>query len=181
MKLEMENQNLAHVIREEREKRNPTQEHLAQLADLSPRTIQRLECDGTHSKETLMAVAEAFEVDCKELLRMAQELTEKVELEEILSKLSQMAQNQVGEGNTSTESSHLMIKLFRKRSGKAILDVVARGEAVQPDYPPDLDLGQSKVVGRLFDFINDLAIFGWTDITPSSRLNFEREVSDKLS
>ncbi len=77
MKIEMKNQHLAQIIREEREKRNLTQEHLAQLAELSARTVQRIEIDGTHSKETLRAVAEAFEVDCKELLRMAQERAEK--------------------------------------------------------------------------------------------------------
>ena len=68
----MKNRHLALIIHEEREKRNLTQEHLAQLAEVSPRTIQRLESSGTYSKETLMAVAEAFEVDCKKLLESAQ-------------------------------------------------------------------------------------------------------------
>ena len=68
----MKNRHLALIIYEEREKRNLTQQHLAQLAEVSPRTIQRLESNGTYSKETLMAVAEAFEVDCKELLELAQ-------------------------------------------------------------------------------------------------------------
>ena len=71
MSFKMKNRHLALIIYEEREKRNLTQEHLAQLAEVSPRTIQRLESDGTHSKETLMAVAEALEVDCKELLQSA--------------------------------------------------------------------------------------------------------------
>ncbi len=74
--VEMKNQHLALVVREEREKRNLTQEHLAQLAELSPRTIQRLESEGAHSKETLMAVAEAFEIDGKDLLRLAEERAE---------------------------------------------------------------------------------------------------------
>jgi transcriptional regulator with XRE-family HTH domain len=73
MTLQMKNRHLALVIYEEREKRNLTQEHLAEIAEVSPRTIQRLESDGTHSKETLMAVAEAFEIDCKELLQLANE------------------------------------------------------------------------------------------------------------
>jgi transcriptional regulator with XRE-family HTH domain len=69
----MKNQHLALVVREERERQNLTQEHLAQLAELSPRTIRRLESDGAHSKETLMAVAEAFGIDGRELLRLAEE------------------------------------------------------------------------------------------------------------
>ncbi len=77
IKVEMKNQHLALIVREERERRNLTQEHLAQLAELSPRTIQRLESEGSHSKETLMAVAEAFEIDGRELLRLAEERAEK--------------------------------------------------------------------------------------------------------
>lgn len=77
MNVEMKNQHMALIVREERERRNLTQEHLAKLAELSPRTIQRLESDGAHSKETLMAVAEAFEIDGKELLRLAEERAEK--------------------------------------------------------------------------------------------------------
>lgn len=72
----MKNRHLALVVREERERQNLTQEHLAQLAELSPRTIQRLESDGAHSKETLMAVAEAFRIDGRELLRLAEERAE---------------------------------------------------------------------------------------------------------
>jgi transcriptional regulator with XRE-family HTH domain len=73
----MKNQHLALVVRDERERRNLTQEHLAHLAEISPRTIQRLESDGAHSKETLMAVADALEIDSKELLRLAEERAEK--------------------------------------------------------------------------------------------------------
>jgi DNA-binding XRE family transcriptional regulator len=45
MNFEMKNRHLALVIHEEREKRNLTQEHLAQLAEVSARTIQRLESE----------------------------------------------------------------------------------------------------------------------------------------
>lgn len=161
MRIEMKNQHLAQIIREEREKRNLTQEHLAQLAELSARTVQRIENDGTHSKETLMAVAEAFEVDCKELLRMAQERAEK--------------------GGKASEDPFLLIQLVRKRSGKALLDAVNGSDAAQPDYPHDLNPRQTEAVGFLLDYINDLAIYGWSDIEPSQRLGFEQELSGKLT
>ena len=94
--VEMKHQHLAVVVREEREKRNLTQEHLAQLAELSPRTIQRLESDGAHSKETLMAVAEAFEIDGKELLRLAEERAVKnSEPHDGLESLSQQLQTKM--------------------------------------------------------------------------------------
>lgn len=71
MTFAMKNRHLAQIIHDERERQNLTQEHLAQLADVSTRTIQRLETDGSHSKETLMAVAEAIGVDCKAILELA--------------------------------------------------------------------------------------------------------------
>jgi transcriptional regulator with XRE-family HTH domain len=43
------------------------QQQLADVADLNIRTIQRLENDGAASFETLMAVANAFKIDVKEL------------------------------------------------------------------------------------------------------------------
>jgi transcriptional regulator with XRE-family HTH domain len=70
---EMKNRHLALIVHEEREKRNLTQEHLAQLASVSSRTIQRLETTGAHSKETLMAVAEAIGIDSKDLLQQARD------------------------------------------------------------------------------------------------------------
>ena len=45
----MKNQRLAEIIKAEREKRNWTQEHLSQISEVSPRTIQRLEKDGKFS------------------------------------------------------------------------------------------------------------------------------------
>jgi transcriptional regulator with XRE-family HTH domain len=38
-------------------------EHLAAVAGLSPRTIQRVEKDCTQDAETIMAIAAAFDVD----------------------------------------------------------------------------------------------------------------------
>lgn len=47
-------------IQELREERAWTQEHLASVAGLSPRTIQRLEKDRTQDAETIKAIAAAF-------------------------------------------------------------------------------------------------------------------------
>ena len=56
-------------IRTLRLERGWPQEQLANIADLSPRTIQRVESGGNASFETLRSIACAFEVDAKELLR----------------------------------------------------------------------------------------------------------------
>ena len=52
-----------HLLRKWRETRAWSQEHLAALAGLSLRTIQRIEADGRASAETRMALAAAFNVD----------------------------------------------------------------------------------------------------------------------
>jgi len=59
MNTEMKDSHLAAVIKCERKRRNLTQEHLAQLAEVDVRTIQRIERTGSCSAETLMAIAEA--------------------------------------------------------------------------------------------------------------------------
>jgi len=44
------------------------QQHLAEVCDLSMRTIQRVEKDGVASNETVSAYASIFELDVSELL-----------------------------------------------------------------------------------------------------------------
>lgn len=55
------------LVRNMREARAWSQEHLAALSGLSTRTVQRLEKDGTASLETRLAVAGAFDVEAESL------------------------------------------------------------------------------------------------------------------
>ncbi|MGE8225302.1 MAG: helix-turn-helix domain-containing protein [Stenotrophomonas sp.] len=55
-------------IRQLREARGWSQEHLASICGLSPRTVQRLEAEGNASLESRMAVAAALEVAAKDLV-----------------------------------------------------------------------------------------------------------------
>ena len=57
------------AIKEIRKARGWSQEHLAQVAGLTSRTIQRVEKDENCGSEALMAIASAFEVDVKDLRR----------------------------------------------------------------------------------------------------------------
>jgi transcriptional regulator with XRE-family HTH domain len=50
-------------LRQEREQRGWTQSHLAEVADLSLRTVQRIEANGIASKESAMALASVLEQD----------------------------------------------------------------------------------------------------------------------
>lgn len=45
------------------------QEQLAKIAEVSPRTIQRVEAGRNASYETLRSIASAFEIEVKELLK----------------------------------------------------------------------------------------------------------------
>jgi transcriptional regulator with XRE-family HTH domain len=54
-------------IRQLREARGWSQEHLAEVAGLSARTVQRIEAEGNASPESRMAIAAALEVAAAEL------------------------------------------------------------------------------------------------------------------
>jgi transcriptional regulator with XRE-family HTH domain len=66
VKLNVNHGLLANVIREHRLKRSLSQEQLALMANVSLRTVQRLENAGKCSHETLLALADVFEVDVRE-------------------------------------------------------------------------------------------------------------------
>jgi transcriptional regulator with XRE-family HTH domain len=54
-------------IKEARLARGWTQEHLAEIADITPRTVARIEKEEVRGSESLMAIAAAFEVELREL------------------------------------------------------------------------------------------------------------------
>ena len=55
-------------IREHRERRHWTQEHLAAVSDVNARTIQRIEAGKPASLESLKAIAAAFDIDVGDLV-----------------------------------------------------------------------------------------------------------------
>lgn len=55
-------------VRKWRDERCWSQEQLAEIADMSLRTIQRIEAGGGASRETVMSLATAFNVDASALL-----------------------------------------------------------------------------------------------------------------
>jgi len=54
---------------QEREKRAWTQSHLAELCNLSLRTIQRIEKSGVSSKESASALASVYELELEKLVK----------------------------------------------------------------------------------------------------------------
>jgi transcriptional regulator with XRE-family HTH domain len=65
--MEMEMKTNARIIKRLREEKSWSQEHLAEAAGLSLRTVQRVETDGNASAETRLALASALGIDVVEL------------------------------------------------------------------------------------------------------------------
>jgi len=63
----MANRKLANRVKELRHRHSWSQSHLAEAAGLSKRTIQRVEKEGECSRETLLSIAAAFDVDVTSL------------------------------------------------------------------------------------------------------------------
>ncbi|MBY0416133.1 MAG: helix-turn-helix domain-containing protein, partial [Bdellovibrionales bacterium] len=61
----------AKFVKRERLERAWSQTQLATIAGVNPRTIQRLEKDGAAALDTLMGVAQAFDIEVKELSPMS--------------------------------------------------------------------------------------------------------------
>ena len=60
---------LKNKIKELREKQSWSQAQLSEIAGISLRTVQRIENTGKCSKETLLAIASAFDIDIKEFTK----------------------------------------------------------------------------------------------------------------
>jgi transcriptional regulator with XRE-family HTH domain len=65
--MEMEMKTNAQIIKRLREEKSWSQEHLAEAAGLSLRTVQRVETDGNASAETRLALASTLGIDVSEL------------------------------------------------------------------------------------------------------------------
>ena len=60
----------ATAVKELRNSRGWTQQHLADACDISLRTVQRVEKEGSASNETLLGLCSVFEIEHKELLNI---------------------------------------------------------------------------------------------------------------
>ena len=143
----------AKLVKKEREERAWTQTHLASVAEVNLRTIQRLEKDGSASFETLMAVAAAFEMDIKELNPIAgQEVP--------------VLQRKV----------HLMPRLT---SGKTLTDVVVGSDQFQFVHDEDHD---PRSINAMKDILKVLQgdVVRLYDSDPIERLNVEEELSKDI-
>jgi transcriptional regulator with XRE-family HTH domain len=161
----MNNPELAALIKEFRAKRALTQEHLAQLAEVNIRTIQRLESTGSCSKENLRAIAEAFDLDVAQLVETAERRKES------------------GEGSSrdieELTSANIIVVLHEVHGPKDLIDGLASCDGQISDFPDILTEGQAELIGFVFDYLKDYADIQ-SDIYPSERIQMMQEVKSKL-
>lgn len=142
----------AKFVRKERLKRAWPQSQLAGAAEVSLRTIQRLEKNGVAAFETLMAVASAFEIDVRELSPEQKEM------------------------GHSERNVHLMPRLA---SGKNLTDLVVGSDQFQFEHDEDQD---PKSIAAMKDILKLLQgdVVRLYDADPIKRLNIEAELSQEL-
>lgn len=147
----------AKFVKKEREERAWTQSQLSAIADVNLRTIQRLEKDGAASFETLRGVAQAFEIDVRELTPSSGRSSQK-------------------EKTIPQRKVHLMPRLF---SGKSLTDVVLGSDQFQFEHDEDND---PRSISAMKDILNLLKgdVVRLYDADPIQRLNVEEELSQEI-
>lgn len=144
----------AKLVRKQREERAWPQRQLADVANVSLRTIQRLEKDGTASFETLMAIAQTFSMDVKQLSPTSR----------IRAKAS--TQNRV----------HLLPKLG---SGKDITNIVVGADQFQFEHDDDHDPRSIRAMKDILETLKQDVVRLY-DFDPTERLNVEEELSQEI-
>jgi transcriptional regulator with XRE-family HTH domain len=138
-------------IRELRESRGWSQQQLAEIAGVSPRTIQRVEAGRGASQETLRAVASAFDTEVSELLETAKPPppVPKVTL------------------------------LPRITSGEDLCNVVGGAHMYQQDYDAPSDQAEVDLIGAFLQEAHDIGEI-WDDAEPMHRVQWAHGIGESL-
>lgn len=144
----------AKLIKKERQERAWTQTQLAEIAGVNLRTIQRIEKDGVASFETLMAVANAFGIDVREL-------------------------NQSLVDNQKVNSQRKVYHLPRLITGRHLTNVIEGADQFQFEHDEDND---PRSINAMKDILRLLKgdVVRLYDADPVEKLNVEAELSQEI-
>ena len=156
----MKNPHLATIIKTERKRRNLTQEHLAQLAEVDVRTVQRAERDGSCSSESLMAIAEALDRDAKDLITEAEELGRK-------------------QRSKPRPPKDMVVRVNEVTNSQELLASLRGNHASIAEFGINLDSRQLEKVSFVFDYLRDM-IDVQSELTLSDRIRCAEEVGLKI-
>lgn len=144
----------AKFVRKQREERAWPQRQLADVAEVNIRTIQRLEKDGSASFETLMAVAQAFDMDVKQLSPTSR-TKDRASIEKRV---------------------HLLPRLTL---GKDLTNVVAGADQFQFEHDDDHDPRSIQAMKGILEMLKHDVVRLY-DADPIRRLNVESELSQEI-
>lgn len=141
-------------VRKEREERAWPQRQLADAANVSPRTIQRLERDGSASFETLMAVAGAFDIDVKLL-------------------------NPTSKAQKKMKSQKRVYLLPRLISGKDLANIISGADHFQVEHD---EVDDKRAQNAMVSVIKALKadVVRWYDADLAGKLKIEFELSQEI-
>lgn len=147
----------AKFVKKARLERAWSQSQLATIADVNIRTIQRLEKEGTASFETLRGIAQAFEVDVKELDPVSGSKKSKLLIE-------------------PQKKVHLMPRL---NSGKNLAAIVVGADQFQFEHDEDNDPRSINAMKGILDLLKGDVVRLY-DADPVDRLTVESELSQEI-
>ena len=114
-----------------------------------------------------MAIAEAFDMDAKDLQKSAQETTESDR--DLLAKLE----------NLLKEEELILVTLHEVIGPKDLINSLSGCDAQMREFPDDLTAEQAELVGYVLDYLQDYADIQ-NDVYPSERIRMMQDVKAKL-
>lgn len=142
----------AKFVKKAREERAWPQRQLAEVANVNLRTIQRLEKDGAASFETLMAVAQAFEIDVKQLNPTSKEKTVPQKKVNLLRRLS---------------------------SGQELAEIIRGAEQFQVEHDETEDKRAQNAMVSILELLKG-DVVRWHDADLAGKLRIEFELSEEI-
>ena len=139
------------IIKKQRQARAWSQEHLAQVAGVSPRTIQRIENGQPASFDTLNAIASAFDIDVKDFTKRP----------------------------TASKSSVSTSLLLRIRSGSDLFKIIGGSHAFQFDHTT-LESETETDTGEQLQDLHDWGEL-WNEIEPGQKVRTAQEFNDRIA
>jgi transcriptional regulator with XRE-family HTH domain len=156
--------NAGKVIRSLRELRMWSQEQLADIAELSARTVQRVEADQECSKETLNRLAKAFGIEPHELLLTIVSLDASTD-----------------DGPAASPHDEESVVLERITEGKALLNICRGAHAYLPHHDDLKTEEEAELVGAFLQNVQDYGdIYGDLDISHvvKASVQFTKDIED---
>lgn len=143
------------VVKQLRTKRGWTQEHLAHLASVNVRTIQRIEKNGVCELETRSALASVFQVDVEQL-----DGEKKIE-------------------QTTPNNQKRPLIYQRITSGQEIVDIFVDAHAYRFTNEEPRSKDDAEYIAWLVNQIKDYSE-AWNDIEPGERVTATYELAENL-